>query len=114
MMSCHELEQGNNSTGKRQLDSSYLLRQGKLDLADVEWETKKSFWPEQLEKWELQIFLNGEGWEEQTGGRDGFKILSLGVLGFSVLFIRYLSGDVEESVGYVSLKFSLPGLEVQM
>lgn len=42
MMSCHELEQGNNGTGKRQLDSSYLLRQGKLDLvADVEWETKK-------------------------------------------------------------------------
>jgi len=32
MMSCRELEQSGNGDGKRQLGSSYSLRQGKLDL----------------------------------------------------------------------------------
>lgn len=38
MVSCSEFEQGGDrGGGKKQLDSSYILRQGKLDLvADVD------------------------------------------------------------------------------
>ena len=36
-MSCCELEQRGNGGGKRQLDSSYISRQGKLDLVTDVW-----------------------------------------------------------------------------
>lgn len=42
--------------------------------------------------------------KNRPGAGPGFKILSLGMLGFYVC-IRYLNGDVEEVVSYISLEF---------
>lgn len=106
MMSCHELEEGGNSTAKRQIGFQLHFKAGQtgFDVRCVEYEIKTSFCPEQLKEWEFQIFLNGETWEEQTGSGNGCRGLSLGILGFYVL-IRYLSGHVEETVGCLSLEF---------